>query len=213
MAWILGASRASAVPTRNNKKPTGACGNRSSKRTASRKLNRPALWAKIGMTNFETNAVKFSEAARTASLLELWMRHLAEATTGLRALAHARHLATVEDAVVTHFKNALSKSDVAVIVHARDVRNKLLHCEFWTVKALLDATGANSNMPEVTIIDLNTGSAKPASEATAEEPRIYGWLWMGAAPGGIFEQADAAFAAAICVVKRLMSVAAAEHKI
>jgi len=163
------------------------------------------------LTNFESNALKFSEAARTASLLELWVRHLAEATKGLRSIAHARHLATVEDAVISHFKDTLGPTDAEAITHARDVRNKLLHCEFWTVKALLEVGGASPHMPEVTIIDLNTGSAKPASEADAREPRIYGWLMMGAAPGGIFDQADAAFAAAVCVVKRLMPIAAAEH--
>jgi hypothetical protein len=163
------------------------------------------------LTNFESNALRFSEAARTASLLELWVRHLAEATKELPALAHARNLATVEDAMISHFKNALSQLDAEALAHARDVRNKLLHCEFWTVKALLDAAGANPHMPDATLIDLKTGSAKPASDAGASDPCIYGWLWMGAAPGGIFEQADAAFAAAICVVKRLMSVAAAEH--
>jgi hypothetical protein len=158
------------------------------------------------MTNFERNALKFSESARTASLLELWVRHLAEATPALRAQAHARQLATVEDAIVGHFKDSLGDADTHAIKHARDVRNKLMHCEFWTVKDLLEAAGTEFHVPDVTMIDIATGAQRPASEATPEDPRIYGWLWMGAAPDGLFDHADAAFAAAICVVKRLFSV-------
>jgi hypothetical protein len=159
------------------------------------------------MTMFEQCAVRFSEAARMAALLELFVRHLADCTPQLRPVAMAHNLVTTEDAILAHFAPVLLPGESNAIRAARGIRNKLLHCEFWTALARIEGTGRVPHRPPVTMVNLATGVVLDAVDVGETEPRIYGWVALGAAKGGFFEHADEAFSEALRAVKRLFGEA------
>lgn len=157
--------------------------------------------------------LKFSQAAGFAAVSELRLRLLADNTPALRSIAMAHNLEAVEEAILEYFDRLLSDSEKADVRAARQVRNKLLHCEFWTAERRVLNAGGSVAGGGVQMIDLlagqnilesiRNGPRVPLREIPKTEPRIFGWIMEGAAQGGLFEEAEHMFCSAIRVTERL----------
>jgi hypothetical protein len=148
----------------------------------------------------------FGEAAKMAAILELRIRMLADKLPETRPKALAHRLEDAEDSIIAHFAASLSTADVATLQAARRVRNKLLHCEFWTAEKRLLSAERRVVRPEVVALALDTGQEWDLDQLTTAEgePRLFAWVLNGMAPGGLFGTAEQTFIEAVNIIIRLL---------
>jgi len=165
---------------------------------------------------------RYKQAAAAGSVLELKLRMLCEAVPGLAVFAHAQRLEDVEGHVVNHFTDHLSSSEKALLASSRQLRNKILHCDFREARERLKKTGATPESGKVHLIkvDVTTASADQirtalqggtdsfravADTSSTGEGTVFGWLLeLGAS--GDFELAVKTFQEAATVLDRLAKV-------
>jgi hypothetical protein len=164
----------------------------------------------------------YQQAAAAGSVLELKLRMLCEAVPALHEFAHIQKLEDVEDQVVRHFKEHLSESEQAWLASCRQLRNKILHCDFREARQRLKKNGAASSAGKVWFMKVDPASATAdeiraalqdvksslrsvADTSSTEEGTVFGWLLeLGAS--GDFKLAAETFQGAIALLDRLAQV-------
>ena len=98
-----------------------------------------------------------------ARWLELKLRLLAGKVPTLRKYAHQQNLGNIENELATHFGDALSVAEKDMLRLCRQLRNKVLHSNFYAARGKLGELG----------IDTQSGGVKmiPLPVATVEELR------------------------------------------
>jgi hypothetical protein len=164
----------------------------------------------------------YKEAAGEGSVIELKMRLLANKIPELQSFACAKNLKDVEAKIVCYFANELSEQDCQALRLCRQLRNKVLHCDFHAARGRLKELGVQTGdggvqrvgiqglsthqiaekIGEVASGRMNTAQAIAESSST-KDGTVYGWLLeLGVA--GDFTQASNAFKAAAVIIDRLM---------
>jgi hypothetical protein len=165
---------------------------------------------------------RYQRAAAAGSLLELKLRMLCEAVPALQGFAHVHKLEDVEEQVVSHFAGHLSVSEKALLASCRQLRNKILHCDFRAARERLTEAGAAPGSGQVRFIKLDPTSVTAneirtaiqnvpssfrsvADTSSTEEGTVFGWLLeLGAS--GDFELAAKTFQGAVALLDRLAQV-------
>jgi hypothetical protein len=126
----------------------------------------------------------FAEVGKAAVLQELKVRLLASKTNEIKDSAHEYKVVKTEEAVVSHFlaKSMICDEEKDLIEKARQIRNKILHCEFdEAIKRIEELIGAALPGPSVLAVKFENDSdgaailRKLASSqaAKAEGPKNY----------------------------------------
>jgi hypothetical protein len=124
----------------------------------------------------------YKTAAAGGAAVEVMMRLLADKIPSLQRYAHEEKLSNVEDAVTQHFRTSLSDAERDTLRLSRELRNKIIHCDFHVVRDRLEKLDGH----------------RP--DGTADN--VIGWLHeLGMA--GDFQRAIAAFERAETIVSRL----------
>jgi len=162
---------------------------------------------------------QFKVAAGEGAAVELRLRLLADKLPSLQHLAHAQKLENIEKEVAIHFATKLTKEEKEILALCRELRNKILHCNFSVARERLNDLGAKPQSGCVRKIDLGSmgSSGKLAkleqailqkqgslvSEAPTKQPgSVCGWL-LEAGNAGDFTAAATAFRNAAAIVDRL----------
>jgi hypothetical protein len=163
---------------------------------------------------------QYKAAAAEGAIYELHMRLLADKVPELQQAAYGERLEDIENFIVSHFKIKLSCSDMETFQLSRQLRNKILHCDFLAVRNKLRALGADPQRADVKKIDIagmsgvemaakiaavasNTpGTFEYVADNKPAPGAVFGWLLeVGAA--GDFQRAVDCFARATEIVDRL----------
>jgi hypothetical protein len=166
---------------------------------------------------------QYKEAAAGGALIELRLRLLADKIPELQKLAHDVRLEDVETLIVQHFATALSEDEKTTLRVCRQLRNKVLHCDFRAVRGKLEQLGADTQRGNVKRVDIRglsgTQMAEKIVRVEAEDKTafeyvadsgagpgsVFGWL-IEAGEAGDFNQATDAFARAAVIVHRLACI-------
>jgi hypothetical protein len=167
---------------------------------------------------------QYRTAAGEGAVLELKMRLLADKVAALQPYVDEK-LEQVEDHIISLFKKDLQASEAAQLRLCRQLRNKVLHCDFPRARSTLHQLGSpqiRAGIRQIQITNptgegilqhlVDAASNKPgafrqvADLTGKSEAKIFGWLLeLGAA--GDFSQAAEVFRAASAIVERLLEVA------
>jgi len=164
---------------------------------------------------------QYKMAAADGAVIELKLRLLADKTPGLQEYAHVQKLEDIEAEVARHFGSSLSEADKKTLSLCRQLRNKVLHCNFRAARDKLEELGVETRRGGVTRVDVSGLSSAamvdrirdsiagtPAAfeyvaDISSTEPgSVFAWLIeLGIA--GDFRQASEAFRSAAAIVDRL----------
>jgi len=165
---------------------------------------------------------RFKAAAAEGAAVELKLRVLAGKVPGLEKYAHQKQLEDIEGELGKHFGAALSAEEKETLRLCRQLRNKVLHSDFYAMREKLKELGQQPGRVGVTKIDFpvptvaefarKMEAVKAGTEGTVitdtsstEAGGIYGWLFeVGGA--GDFERACDAFKKSQAIVDRLSGV-------
>jgi len=151
------------------------------------------------------------------------MRLLANKVPELQGFACVRNLEDVESQIIVHFANELTEQDRQTIRLCRQLRNKVLHCDFRAARGKLAELGVSSsgqgsvqrvNVSGMTghqiaetisaVVSGTTDISKSVADTSStREGSIYGWL-LELGNAGDFTNATGAFKAAAVIVDRLI---------
>jgi hypothetical protein len=163
---------------------------------------------------------QYKAAAAEGALYELYMRMLADKVPELRQSAYGERLEDVEELIAAHFSSALTDDDKKHLKLCRQLRNKILHCDFHAARKKLEEMGASHQPGNVRRTDINGLSGRQMAEkiasAMANVPAssefvadlgsgagiVFGWLLEAGASGDLVKAADA-FARGATIVDRL----------
>jgi hypothetical protein len=153
---------------------------------------------------------EYKGAAGEGAIIELKMRMLADKVPKLEQYAHAKHLEDVEEQIVTLFAADVTDAERDSLRLCRQLRNKLLHCDFRSARTKLHELGAPPQRGEVRKISFGNATGKElvqrllagASDDTSAfeyvadlstaDGGVVGWLFeLGAA--GDYRQAIGVF--------------------
>jgi hypothetical protein len=169
--------------------------------------------------NFER---QYKVAAAEGALYELYMRLLADKAPELQQSAYGERLQDVEGLILVHFSSALTKDEKNHLKLCRELRNKILHCDFHAARKKLEELGANPETGNVRKTDITGLSGREMMEkiaaALANAPgtsqyvadlgsragTVFGWL-LEAGRAGDFAKAAESFARGAAIVDRLAS--------
>ena len=169
---------------------------------------------------------QYRVAAGEGAVLELKMRLLANKVPALRPYLDEK-LEDVEEQIIALFTKELQGNEAEQLRLCRQLRNKVLHCDFARARSKLHELGApqiRGGVREIQITDPSPkGLVKHLTDAVADTPgsfrhvadltsrsevNVFGWLLeLGAA--GDFLRAAEIFRIAHTIVDRL--VIAADH--
>lgn len=151
----------------------------------------------------ERYILQYGNAAGWGALLELELRLLAAVTPGLEQHVHARFLEDVEEGICIAHAVRLTEAEIDFLKRVRQLRNKILHCEFRVARALIDDFRGEARVGRVVELNLETKTSAKVLEASGPEASIFGWLLeLGAS--GDFADAASAFHKARVLVQRLV---------
>jgi len=164
---------------------------------------------------------QFSAAASEGAVLELKLRLLVDKIPELQNFAHAPRLEAVENELIKHLGEALTAEEKATFTQCRQLRNKILHCNFSVARETLANMGAepqSAGVKKVDLSGLSTGQmmAKMEGAIAGEEDTfkyveasptttpgsVFGWL-LEVGEAGDLMKAVGAFRAATAIVDRL----------
>ncbi|MCC6806723.1 MAG: hypothetical protein IT381_04820 [Deltaproteobacteria bacterium] len=162
------------------------------------------------MTEFDPNMPdpldiplhNFKLVAGTGALLELHLRLFAGAHEELESFAHAYLLENVEAGIVKVFGDRLSEEEKNLLKDCRQLRNKVLHCDFRAVKKKLGTMGVAVASGGVTKMNLHTGESKLVSDSSIEDGGVFGWL-LEAQTSGLLSEALNVFNKSVTLIRRL----------
>jgi hypothetical protein len=165
---------------------------------------------------------QYKVAAAEGALYELRLRRLADRVPELQQLAHAQRLEDVETLIVSHFSSVLSEDEKAALRLSRQLRNKILHCDFRAARNKLKQLGIDTPRGDVKKADVGglsgsqmvekianlvasvPGAFEYVADSGAGAGSVFGWL-LEVGQAGDFNQAARAFAHAAEIVDRLAS--------
>jgi hypothetical protein len=131
-----------------------------------------------------------------------------------------QRLEDVEGLIVVHFSSALTEDEKNHLKLCRQLRNKILHCDFHAARQKLEELGANPQPGNVRRTDISGLSGREMTEkirsAVANAPgssqyvadlgsragTVFGWL-LDAGDAGDFAKAADSFARGAAIVDRL----------
>jgi hypothetical protein len=166
---------------------------------------------------FET---QYKDAAAEGAIIELHMRLLADKVPALQKIAHDRLLKDVETLIVEHFASVLTEDEKQTLERCRQLRNKILHCDFKAARKKLQQIGAAPSRGDVKKIDISglsgkemlqkltsaAGNVAGTFEYVADLPAgpgsVFGWL-IEVGQAGDFVHATDAFRRGVAIVDRL----------
>ena len=165
-------------------------------------------------------------ASCEGAVVELKLRLLVDKIPQLQKFAHAQKLEDIENEISRHFGEVLSQDEMSALALCRQLRNKILHCNFSEAREKLAALGAEPQPGRVKTVHVSGLTAAQivakTTSAIAGQPgtfeyvamsptktpgRVFGWLLeMGAS--GDFLRAAQVFRDAAAIVDRLANVGA-----
>lgn len=166
---------------------------------------------------------QYKIAAGEGAVFELKLRLLADKTAQLQQCTHAQRLEDIETKVTEHFAGVLSDEDKCSLGLCRELRNKILHCNFRVAREKLQKMGFEGTEGRVRRIDVrdlsghqiaeklsrvaaNIEEAEYVSETKTTDPgKLYGWL-MEMWSAGEFGQATDAFKKGAGIIDRLVAI-------
>lgn len=171
---------------------------------------------------------QYKVAAGEGAFVELKLRLLADKIPSLQRYTHAQRLEDIEAEVATHFGDALSEEDKQTLALCRQLRNKILHCNFSSAREKLEELGIKQQSGGIGRTDLagmNSSDMRTKVKATiAGEPgtsvpvmasptttagSVFGWLLEVGNAGDLLAAANA-FRRASVIVDQLAVVSATE---
>lgn len=164
---------------------------------------------------------QYKAAAAERAIVELRLRLLADKVPALQNHAHAQKLGDIETRLAWHFGSALSEEDKRTLALCRQLRNKVLHCNFRATRDKLEDLGTEtrrSDIKKVVVSGLSgpavvakirgavaglEGTFEYVADTSSTDPgSVFGWLLeLGAA--GDFRKAIDAFRNAAAIIDRL----------
>jgi hypothetical protein len=168
----------------------------------------------------ESFEAQYKEAAAEGAIIELHMRLLADKVPTLQQFAHDQRLEDVETLIVQHFVAVLTDDEKRTLELCRQLRNKILHCDFKAARKKLQQIGAAPGRGDVKKIDISglsgkemlqkltsaagnvAGSFEYVADLPAGPGSVYGWL-IEVGQAGDFVQAVDAFRRGAAIVGRL----------
>jgi hypothetical protein len=164
---------------------------------------------------------QYKAAAAEGAILELRLRLLADKVPELQQYARGQiKLVDVETAVVQHFVSCITEEEETTLELCRQLRNTILHCDFWAARDKLEQVGVatqRANVKKVDICGLSgaqmaakitdavanvEGTFEHVADTPSEPGKVFGWL-MEAGSAGDFIQAAKVFAHGAAIVDRL----------
>jgi hypothetical protein len=162
---------------------------------------------------------RYKRAAGEGALVELRMRMLADKVPELQSVAHDQLLVKVETLICEHFAATLTPDEKTTLELCRQLRNKVLHCDFRAARGKLEQLGTEPQSGGAKRVALHgllgtQMAEKLASAGTGDETAfeyvadsrgpgtVFAWL-IEAGGAGDFDQAADAFARASEIVNRL----------
>jgi hypothetical protein len=163
---------------------------------------------------------QYKAAAAEGALYELQMRLLADKVPELQRAAYGKELKDVEALIIARFADALSDGEKTLLERCRQLRNKILHCDFRAARKKLQELGANPQRGDVAMVDIRglsgqemagkiaaalsnvPGSSRYVEDLPKGAGKIYGWLF-NASRAGDFSRAVESFARGAAIVDRL----------
>lgn len=164
---------------------------------------------------------QYKIAAAEGAVVELKLRLLADKVPALSKYAHAQKVEDIETELAQHFGSSLSEEDKKTLALCRQLRNKVLHCNFRAARGELEKLGMETprgDVKKVILAGLSPvpliekirgavvgvkGTFEDVADTSSTDPgSVFGWLLeLGAA--GDFLKASEAFRSAAAIVDRL----------
>ena len=165
---------------------------------------------------------QYKDAAAEGALVELRLRLLADKLPDLRSVAHDEKLEKVENLICEHFADALTDDEKAALGLCRQLRNKVLHCDFRAARGKLERLGTDAQRGGAKRVALhgllgNQMAEKLARAEAGDETAfeyvadlqgpgtVFAWL-IEAGGAGDFNQAAEAFSRASQILHRLACI-------
>jgi hypothetical protein len=164
---------------------------------------------------------QFKEASAEAAFFELRMRMLAGTIPKVCDQPINVELSKVKGFILAHCRSKLADDEFGLVVKALDLRNKLLHCEFSTVRKTLDQLDPRHRDGGITKLDIaglsgkemaakiaqviagdDVGQTSVADTHTKRLKDIFEWLHE-CQIANEFDEAKATFCQAIAILERL----------
>lgn len=165
---------------------------------------------------------QFKNASGEGAVLELRLRMLAAKIPELKKFAYDQKLQDIENEIIKHFLHMLSDEEKNLLALCRQLRNKILHCDFSEARKRLVSLGAEPHAAGVKKVDLhgldtnqiadkihdiisgNSDSYECVSNSEATTSRdVFGWL-MEVGAAGDLDNAVEAFRRAIAILDKLV---------
>ena len=170
----------------------------------------------------------FKTAAAEGAVVELKMRLLAAKIPALQKYAHQKRLEDIEAELAAHFGGSLSDEEKSNLCLCRQLRNKVLHTDFYAARKKLNQLGVATqsggvrklDIPVVSVAEIShkLSAAKAGTEgelvantSSTDSGSVYGWF-LEAGAAGDFEKASNAFKSAAAIADRLSTIEQ-DHKI
>lgn len=144
---------------------------------------------------------QYQEVAGLGCLIELKLRLECDVVPELSKWSYESDLNIIEEKFLDHYKNKITEEERANVVKARQLRNKIIHCNF---KGLLNKV-QDSKLVEVGVVHqfkLSTGTLKSVPETTKKEGGIFGWF-LEISTNGSMKEAIEIFKKTIQAIDRL----------
>jgi hypothetical protein len=163
---------------------------------------------------------QYKEAAAEGAIVELRLRILANKVPELRKFAHEQNLKDVETPITQHFAASLTEEDKSTLMNCRQLRNKILHCDFRAARKKLNDLGVKTQRGNIKKADASGLSAAQlveqmervfaddesafeyVSDSAVGADDIFAWL-LEVGNAGDFIEATRAFEQAAAIVDRL----------
>lgn len=164
----------------------------------------------------------FAEVGKLAIKQELKMRLLANKTEAIKGSAFDKRFGNVEEAVIQYFRkgNHISQFEIDILTKSRQIRNKILHCEFDAAIKLIEEYNQKSlTGPSIKVLHVGDLSgedlltkiknfdlhARPVEQMNKQDAGIFGWLLQINQKGG-FEEAFKIFNLSNKIIEGLIAI-------
>lgn len=164
---------------------------------------------------------QYKFASGEGAVVELKLRLLADKIPSLQKFAHVQRLEDIENEIAQYFGKTLSDKDKNTLALCRQLRNKILHCNFSVARQKLAELGTESPSGGVKKVDLaalnHAQVQSKAEKAIAGNPdtfvyvsdspttnaaSVFGWLLEVGASGDLIA-AVKSFREAAAIVDQL----------
>lgn len=164
---------------------------------------------------------QYKDAAGEGAVLELRLRLIAGKIPVLQEQAVKMNLENIETGIAEHFGNLISDKEKETLKLCRQLRNKVLHCDFREARNRLEKLTGEKRLGAVKKIDISGLSSASVVEkigdvqagcsgtfdyvADTDPSGVYGWL-LELGTAGDFCKAVDVFKAATAIIERLARI-------